>query len=158
MEKIDVFISYSHEDETYKNNLVKHLVALKRNNIIGTWDDRMIIAGEEWDEEIKKQLEAAKIILLLVSVDFLNSYYSNEVEIKRAIERHSQGEAIVIPIILRKCDWQGTSSSFSKLQALPKDGRPVRSFPDEDEAFYSVVEGIKRAVDSLKKKLSKAEL
>ncbi|MBL0286754.1 MAG: toll/interleukin-1 receptor domain-containing protein [Bacteroidetes bacterium] len=118
MDKITIFISYSHEDESYKDKLEKHLSILKRNNIIETWHDRKIIPGEEWDKKIKEELESAQIILLLVSVDFLSSNYCYDIEIKRAVERHEKGEAVLIPIMLRKCDWNETS--FSKIQALPK--------------------------------------
>lgn len=150
MDSISIFISYSHVDEAYKNKLEKHLSLMKRNNIITTWSDRKIIAGEEWDKRIKSELELSQIILLLVSVDFLDSDYCYDVEIKRAIERHEKGEAIVIPIILRKCDWQNTS--FNKLQALPKDAKPVKSHEDEDDAFYSIAEGIKNSVNDLRKR------
>ena len=46
----------------------------------------------------------------------------------RAMERHEKGEAIVIPVILRACDWHG--APFGKLNATPPDGRPVTQFPD----------------------------
>jgi tetratricopeptide (TPR) repeat protein len=151
MSSINIFISYSHFDEDYKEKLEKHLSILKRNNIIKTWNDRKILPGEEWDNKIKEELESAQIILLLVSVDFLNSDYCYDVEIKRAVEKHEKGEAIVIPIILRKCDWHNTS--FSKIQGLPKNAKPVKSYDDEDEAFYSIAEGIKDSVKELNKKL-----
>jgi len=155
MNAINIFISYSHEDESYKDKLEKHLSILKRNNIIQTWSDRKISAGEEWDKKIKNELDNAQIILLLVSVDFLNSNYCYDVEIKKAVEKHESGEAVVIPIILRKCDWQNTC--FSKIQALPKNARPVKGHEDEDEAFYAIGEGIKDAVTNLKKKFSEAK-
>ncbi len=151
MDSISVFISYTHVDEIFKDKLEKHLSIMKRNNIIHTWSDRKIIAGEEWDKRIKSELESSQIILLLVSVDFLASDYCYDIEIKRAVERHEKGEAVVIPVILRKCDWQNTS--FSKLQALPTNGNPVKSYSDEDDAFFSISEGIKDSVNSLKKTL-----
>lgn len=151
MNKVSIFISYSHEDESYKDKLEKHLSILKRNNIVETWHDRKIIPGEEWDKKIKDELETAQIILLLVSVDFLSSNYCYDIEIKRAVERHDKGEAVLIPIMLRKCDWNETS--FSKIQALPKNAKPVKNFDDEDEAFYSIVEGIKSSITQLKKRV-----
>lgn len=150
MEPVNIFISYSHADEAYKDRLEKHLNILQRNGIVSTWNDRKIGAGEEWDKKIKSEIETAQIILLLISVDFLSSNYCYDIEIKRAIERHDRCEAVVIPVILRKCDWKDTA--FGKLQALPKDAVPVKSFPDEDEALYSIVEGIKRSISQLKEK------
>ena len=156
MDKINIFISYSHEDEAYKDKLQKHLGLLQRNGIIETWNDRKIIAGEEWDKKIKNELEKSHIILLLVSVDFLASDYCYGVEIQRSIEKHNRGEAVVIPIILRKCDWQETC--FGKLQALPNNAKPVKSFTDEDEAFYSITEGIKSSITQLKVKTKNKEV
>jgi hypothetical protein len=150
MNKVTIFISYSHEDEIYKDKLEKHLSILKRNNVIETWHDRKIIPGEEWDKKIKEELENAQIILLLVSVDFLSSNYCYDIEIKRAVEKHENGEVVLIPIMLRKCDWNETS--FSKIQALPKNAMPVKNFEDEDEAFSSIIEGIKLSIADLKKR------
>lgn len=150
MNKVNIFISYSHEDESYKDKLEKHLTILKRNNLVETWHDRKIKPGEEWDKKIKDELENAQIILLLISVDFLSSNYCYDIEIKRAVERHEKGEAILIPIMLRKCDWSETS--FSKIQVLPKNAKPVKNFEDEDEAFFSIVEGIKSSITELKKR------
>ena len=63
--------------------------------------------GEEWAGEIDHNLEKADVILLLVSADFLNSDYCYDIELRRAMERHEAGDAVVVPIILRECDWQG---------------------------------------------------
>ncbi len=56
----------------------------------------------------------------------------------RAMERHDAGEARVIPIILRPVDWEG--SPFEKLQALPKDAKPITTWTNKDEAFTNVVQ------------------
>lgn len=64
-----VFFSYAHEDELFKDKLIKHLSILKRQAVIETWHDRMIAAGQEWKGEVDENLERANIILLLVSAD-----------------------------------------------------------------------------------------
>ena len=71
--------------------------------------------------------------MLLVSADFLSSDYCYDVEMMRAMERHEGGEARVIPVIVRDCDW--TTAPFAKLQALPKNGEAVRLWPDRDSAW-----------------------
>jgi hypothetical protein len=105
-----------------------HLKLLKRQDIIQDWHDRDISAGTEWARQISTQLETADIILLLISPDFIASDYCWDIELKRAMERHEAGEARVIPIILRQTDWAG--APFGKLQALPKDAKPVTLWPD----------------------------
>ena len=139
-----VFFSYSHVDEDLRDMLEKHLSALKHQGVIDTWHDRCIRGGDELNSETSDNLESASIILLLVSADFIASSYCYDVEMTRALERHHSGEARVIPVILRACDWQDTP--FGKLLATPKDGRPVRSWPDLDDAFLDVVRTLKATV------------
>jgi hypothetical protein len=118
---------------------------MKRQGAIRDWHDREITAGEEWDKAIDEHLESAHIILLLISADFLASDFRYDVVMKRAMERHKAGEASVIPIILREVDWRG--APFGKLQALPKDAKPVTSWSNIDEAFTDIAKGIRRAVE-----------
>lgn len=146
-EPIEVFISYSHKDESLKDELYVHLANLTRQGKIRPWQDRAIEAGTEWDAEIKAHLESAGVILLLITPRFIASEYCFDKEMQRAMERHAVGTARVVPIIMKPCDWQDTP--FSKLQVLPKDAKPVTSWSDQDEALLDVVKGIRRAVDSI---------
>ena len=118
-----LFFSYSHRDETLRDELEIHLTMLKRQGVITTWHDRRIGAGKEFGKEISHYLEEAEIILLLVSPDFLASDYCYDVEMARALERHKGGEARVIPVILRPCDWH--SAPFRQIAGSPK-GRQAR--------------------------------
>jgi hypothetical protein len=102
---LEVFFSYSHKDQDLRDQLETHLSLLKNQGFISSWHDRKIIAGTEWAREIDAHLNTAQIIMLLISADFLASTYCYDIEVKRAMERHNAGEARVIPIILRHCDW-----------------------------------------------------
>ena len=70
---IEVFISYSHQDQALRAELEKHLSNLKRHNIITSWYDGNIIPGTELEPEIMQHLKCAQIILLVVSADFISS-------------------------------------------------------------------------------------
>lgn len=140
-----IFISYAHEDEELKKELDKHLKVLKRSSKIQSWNDREILPGQEWDQEIMSELNKANIILLLISVDFNASDYIWEKELKAAIERHEAGTARVVPIILRKCDWN--NMPYARLQALPRNAKPVTEYTDRDEAFTEIAVGIEKLVD-----------
>lgn len=142
---ISVFFSYSHKDEGLRDELEKQLSILKRQGTISTWHDRRITAGSEVHEEISDNLKQANIILLLVSADFLASDYCWEKEMMFAIERHNKGEAVVIPVILRPCNW--TKAPFGKLLATPKDGKPVTEHTTFDKAFAEISKEIERVVD-----------
>jgi hypothetical protein len=144
---VEVFFSYSHKDEELRDELSKHLAMLMRQRVITAWHDRRIGAGKEWQNEIDEHLNTADIILLLISSDFLASDYCYDVEVKTAMKRHDDGEARVIPVILRPVDWKG--APFGKLQSLPKDARPVTDWPNRDKAFENVAHGIRVAAEEL---------
>jgi tetratricopeptide (TPR) repeat protein len=144
---VEMFFSYSHKDEELRDELSKHLAILKRQGVITAWHDRKIGGGNEWSHEIDEHLNSADIILLLVSSDFLASDYCYDIEVKRAMERHNEGDARVIPVVLRPVDWKG--APFDKLQSLPKDAKPVTAWPSRDEAFLNVVHGIRAAAEEL---------
>jgi hypothetical protein len=142
---IKVFLSYSHKDEALQRELNEHLGALKHEKIIETWWDRQIPTGNNWSEDIARQLEAADLIILLVSSAFLDSTYCYVKEMRRAIERHDAGEARVVPIILRPCYWE--PAPFAKIQGLPKDMVPVTTAPNEtrDDIWAEVARAIHQA-------------
>jgi hypothetical protein len=139
-----LFFSYSHRDESLRDQLETHLSMLKRQGFIETWHDRRITAGEALDYEISANLDRADIVLLLVSPDFLASNYCYDKEMVRALERHAAKTCVVIPVILRPCDWH--DAPFGKLMATPTDGKPITQWPNIDEAFLDVTTAIKGAL------------
>ena len=146
---IKVFYCYAHEDKALRATLEKHLGNLKRQELITGWSDRNIDAGKEWAKEIDSNLNAANIILLLISPDFMHSEYCYSIEMRHALERHENGIARVIPIILRPVEYEG--APFSRLQALPTDAVPVtdRKWRTRDEAFLDIAQGIRKVVKKL---------
>src|ERR1019366_7233183 len=108
-----------------------------------------IAPGTEWADELDMHLNTAHIILLLVSADFIASDYCSGIEVKRAMERHEAGEACVIPLIGRYCDW--SQAPFRNLQVLPKSGKPIMSFPGaaRDKVCYEIAKAIRKAAEEL---------
>jgi len=142
-----LFYSYSHKDEIYREKLEEALALLKRQGHIKPWTDRNITAGSDWRGQIDQNLEAADIVLLLVSASFIASDYCYDVEMKRALERDGQG-ARVIPILLKPCEWRETP--LKNLQALPKDGKPVVDWPTADHAFDDIAKGLRRVIEEIR--------
>ena len=68
----------------------------------------------------------------------------------RALERHEQQTARVIPIIVRPCDWEGLP--FANLQCLPPGGIPVSEAPDHDKPWTAVAKGIRRTYEELRER------
>ena len=135
------FISYSHADEPLRKEFGKHLSLMSRQGLVDVWTDHKIPPGGEFDEHIRAKLEAAELIVLLVSPDFMHSDYCYGVELKRAMERHQERSAVVVPVILRPVDWW--SAPFGGLKALPRDGRPVISWPTPDDGFLDAVQSLR---------------
>jgi tetratricopeptide (TPR) repeat protein len=145
---LGVFISYAHEDDELCQEFIKHLIQIKRDGLIRAWHDRRLTGGSEWAGQIDEHLNSADIVVLLVSPDFLASQYCYDIEMKRALERDAAGEARVVPVILRSCDWQ--TSQFAKLTALPEDGKPVVKWETHDDGFLDVVKRLRRVVRELR--------
>jgi hypothetical protein len=141
---VEVFYSYAHEDEDLRIALEKHLSLLQRRGLIVAWHDRRISAGDAWGNEIDVHIHTAQIILLLISADFLASDYCYGIEMKIALERHASHDAMVIPIILRPVDW--SDASFSHLEALPRDAKPVTTWSNRDEALADIARGIRESL------------
>lgn len=142
---LDAFISYSHKDEAQVKELKKHLVTLRRRNVLADWHDRALVAGDDFDEELGSKLTSSDLVLFIVSIDFLNSWYCYEVELKETLKRVEHGEARIIPIIIRHCKWKDTE--LSKYLAATRDGRPISDYPDKDAAWVEVVDAIENAAN-----------
>ena len=144
---VEVFYSYAHEDEVFRNELETHLSLLRRQGLITAWHDRHIQPGTDWAQAIDQHLEHASVILLLISADFLASDYCYGLEMQRALERHQANEARVIPILLRPVDWN--KAPFAHLQALPTGAKPITKWRNRDAAFTDVAAGIRRVIEDL---------
>ena len=131
-----LFFSYSHEDEAQRDRLEKHLALLQREGLIETWHDRRILPGDDFARQIDEGINRADIILLLVSASFIASEYCYSIEMTRAMERHREGAAVVVPVILRPCLW--TPAPFGMLQGVPKDAKPISQWADVDEGYTNV--------------------
>lgn len=141
------FISYSHQDAALLTELHKHLAALRRQNLLETWTDREIHPGGVIDQHIQAALDEAQLFIFLISASFIDSNYCFETEFARACQRHDAGEVIVVPIILRECDWN--IPAIRRFKALPQDGKAVvsRHWHSQDEAFANIAEGLRKLLE-----------
>lgn len=147
LKPLKLFISYAHDDDDLRSVLLDHLAQLRRDGLIEAWHDRQLTGGTEWADKIDENLEAADIILLLVSRSFLASEYCNDKEMARGLERHEAGQARVIPVILRPCDWH--TARFGKLQGFPTDGKPIVEWQPIDKGYLEVAQGLRKVISEL---------
>jgi TIR domain len=149
---VEVFCSYSHRDEDLRKEFEAHVALMRRKGLIRIWHDRQILAGDDWAGEIDSHLDSADLITLFVSSDFLNSDYCYEKEMTRALERNLKEKTLVVPIIVRACDWQ--EAPFSNLQAVPTNAKAVTSWTNRDEAWTDVAAHLKLCVAELLTRLT----
>lgn len=156
IQPLKMFISYSHADKKYRDEMDKHLIALKDEGLIVVWYDGFLQAGDVWEKEIRENIEAAQIFLFLVSSDFLNSAFIKEYELKRAVEKDTANTARIIPVLIRPVYFEGTV--LSKYQFYPQDEnnnlKAVSKWADRDEAYQIIAKAIKKQVLELRAKFS----
>lgn len=147
-----IFISYSHKDESFKNDLMIMLAGLQRRGVIDVWQDRRIEAGENWFNAIQKAMQECKMAALFVSPDFIASRFIQEEELTHLFQRRIVEGLRVVPIIIRSCLWQ-SEPILKDLQALPIDGKPVISFSkengDRDQVWMEIGKAIENIAMSL---------
>jgi len=146
MIKPKLFVSYSRKDVAYLEEFKVQTAGLRRNNVVEVWTDQEIVPGNVWEANLKAQLESADIMIFLVSPDFIASDYIYDVEIGKAIERHNRGEVVIVPVIIRPCDF--SSTPLTKFQALPKNAEPISKWENRDEAWMNAVDGLKRTIEN----------
>jgi tetratricopeptide (TPR) repeat protein len=123
MSKARVFISYSHKDKVWKDRLTEHLRGIE----LQVWSDSEIRAGTRWEEQIRDAVENPAVAILLISADALTSKFLLEQEIPLLVEQKKRRGMVLMPIICRSCFWQEIPS-LARLQARPRDGKPLASF------------------------------
>jgi hypothetical protein len=150
-----IFLSYAHKDEQYKKELDTHFAALKRSGLVETWQDREIMAGEDWDKVIKEAIRQSDIVLLMLSPDFMASDYIWNTELPAAKAHNTE----IVPLFIRPCDFTETQFELYKSQGLPgyegpkNDNESARTrwivsseFPSRDEGYLKIVEGIRKKI------------
>ncbi len=126
-----IFISYSHDDEAWKDRVVNQLGVLEHEGLLSVWEDRQIAAGDNWLPEIEAAIQSCGVALLLISAKFLTSKFILGNEVPRLLQRREQEGVRVIPVILKPCAWDEVAW-LKSIQARPKDGKPLSGMSEHD--------------------------
>lgn len=148
-----LFISYASKDSAFMKRLVTHLIPLQKSGVIKVWFDRLMEAGDDWNEAIRYELDQADVVLFLVSPDFLASNYIMDVELPEAVKRADQKQIRLFPFLVRPCLW-------SKNEALTKYMLPLKTLPNSvekaqiligdpqnDEAWVQIIAALENLLD-----------
>ena len=146
--KPSVFISYSKSNVSQRKRLESELKILKNEGLVaGHWHDRMVDPGDVWDEKIQKELDDADVVIILASSAALATDYITQHEIPRALELHTAGKTIVVPLILEACRWEKTP--LGPLNALPEKGKPVNKWNPPSDGWKTVADGLASIFEKL---------
>ncbi|MCB0165061.1 MAG: response regulator [Anaerolineae bacterium] len=119
-----IFISYSRSDEAEKELLLTHLGGLQRQGLIKAWSDDDILAGVNRQSAIDQALHQAKIALLLISANFLDSTTIIDQELPILLARQKSEGLVIYPIIIRACAWEAIDW-LAGMNVRPRSRRPV---------------------------------
>jgi TIR domain len=142
--RVEIFFSYAQEDEQLAEKLNEQLITLR--SLITHWHAGKIALGRVVHQEIRDHLRRAHIIILLISPSFLKS----QQEVISALEQGNMHKGIVVPVLLRPTA-NLKSTFFGKLQVIPRNERPITTWPNKDTAFAHVAEEIVKIVEALKR-------
>ncbi|MDX1910160.1 MAG: SUMF1/EgtB/PvdO family nonheme iron enzyme [Saprospiraceae bacterium] len=155
---LKTFIIYARADAPFKDELLTHLRPFVKNGLLEKWVDSDLLPGEEWEKRIERELEAAHLVIMLVSADALNSDFIEKKELKIALEKKRAGTARVVPILVRDCFWE-MHGDLSEIQLLPKDEkgaiRGVAGWISRDTAWTHCLRELKKLVDEIQAALQK---
>ncbi len=135
------------KDAVFGAALERHLTSLvKKSHIERPWSEAMIRAGQVRHREIEAAWNAADLIVLLISADFL---FAHDDDLQRAERRRREG-ATIIPVIVRPVAWQ--DSPIGELHVYPRAEdqavKPVSKWSDPEDAWLSVREGILAVINA----------
>ena len=145
---------YTLADKDIMLHLLGHLNPLNEALELSIWHDDPIIPGQAWKTYFESRIHHTDIFLLLVSEDFMNSQFIEQVELKAVIDRHKENKSVVIPVILDNCQWdidlkvKDYEFNLNELQVLPEEGRPIADWNSTDQAYNNVVAGVKKVLGS----------
>lgn len=134
--RLNGFISYSHDDAKEVIELKSKLEEFVSNRKVALWYDRSIEVGTKWKPEIEDKINKSDILVFCITRSFLQSKSCRD-EFRKAIELKRETYAEIIPIILKGCEWK-SEEEISAYQATPDYGEPVALFESIEEAYNQI--------------------
>ncbi|MCJ7716172.1 MAG: toll/interleukin-1 receptor domain-containing protein [Anaerolineales bacterium] len=107
--RVSIFVSYAHANQELAGRFVeqfRQLTTPSKTYQYQYWYDQKLLAGEIWDQEIKKALKKCDLGLLLISASFLGSKYITTVELKH-LDSNPLIPVLLWPVVFERHDLSG---------------------------------------------------
>ena len=130
-----VVVIYARPDRPYLDRVLVHLRPLERAGV-EVWSDVRLRPGDAWREEIARAIERSRVVVALVSADFLASEYVAVHELPPILAAAAAGRLRVLPLIVGPSGF--ARSPLAGLQTVNDPRRPLVALSDADrEAVYA---------------------
>jgi internalin A len=149
--RVRLFVSYAHADARKLKTLSTQLTILGRRGFIQPWEDKQLIAGEDWHERIMDELAAAEIVLLIYSDQSQASAYVQDKEIPKALVRMDEGKCVLIPVPLDGAELDPANPQEQRLKKLMTatwNAKPVLKYARHADAWREVGRSIRATVEA----------
>ncbi|GER92151.1 hypothetical protein KDW_63130 [Dictyobacter vulcani] len=134
-QRTNVFIGYSHIDKNYLKRLKSHMATYEREKLLDVWDDQKVQPGTNYRQELQNALNNAKVIILLVSSDFIASDFVAENILAPLLQISETKGAVVLPVILRSCNFD--DSGLQQFQPFNHPSKPLSKKSVDQDAVWA---------------------
>lgn len=132
---MEIFIAYDKNDETHLSDLKRHLKPLERSKAANIYIDGQADAGVDWEAEAKEKFDAAQLIILLLSSNFVSNdrcYSFGE----QAVAKHTAGKAKALLVLASACFLDGTT--LASVPSIPAE-KPISEHDESDSIYEELV-------------------
>jgi hypothetical protein len=141
-----IFIGYSDADEAWLDKLMVMMKPFLNKTGLSIWSNKSMHGGDHIESEIQEALDNAKVVLLLVSADFLADESKWKRELPYCIEAARKNDLKLLWVPVRTSDYSLTD--LMDFEPLLDPNRPLLELNDgeKEEALLEIVEHIKKAL------------
>ena len=138
-----VFVSYSPTDKDYLLEIKKHFKPFKDQ--INFWDNSKILPGQNRKDEIELAISKTKVIILLLSADFLASDFISLNELPPLLKAAENEGAVILIVILRPCLLE-VVDELNQYQTMNPTNTPLLKMDiiEREELYVNLVRQAKR--------------
>jgi internalin A len=154
---LNVFISYSHKDARFKDELLGALKTHERNGSLRVWADERIEMGDDWPVKISDNLKNADIVVFLLSNNFYSSTYCTDLELKSALQRRARGECEVAPVVVRATNYQN-DKDLKDVQVFSYRGRAIEESKTRSTAWLEFTKELDRVIARINETRGRAKI